>query len=134
MNPNESRFPSSKFRGGPVSECCQTRLVERDVEGLFAGDEHGTGRLPFRFFHPLPLGVDDVSLAALLEIAIEQGKRRGVHEGFIRRLLTPFQPNDDVRPRGASCMQPEVVALGQAEGQFVVLFGISAHVDWETVG
>ena len=102
----------------------QAAFIERDVQGFFLRDCHGSRRVTFGLPYPLSPGIDDLALSTLFEIAVKQGQGGRVFQRFRRRVAALFQSHDDMLARNALGVQPEVLAFGEPERQFIVLAGV----------
>ena len=77
-------------------ERLESRLSQRNENGLFLGNRHRAGRLAFDFPDVFSFRVDHFAFAAFLEIAVLECEGRGVPEGLGRRLCPSLQADHNV--------------------------------------
>ena len=74
--------------------------------------KYGPGRLFFGGLHPFAPRVNDLSFSALLQVAVEQGKRRRVPQGFRWRVRSFAQPHDDMQAVKHTVLAVDLRKLG----------------------
>ena len=88
--------PSLALYLGAFLHGLQAAFIERDVQGFFLRDCHGSRRVTFGLPYPLSPGIDDLALSTLFEIAVKQGQGGRVFQRFRRRVAALFQSHDDM--------------------------------------
>lgn len=114
---------------GPSRQASQQLLFKPHLSRLVVVVEDGPFLRSLGFFQALAVGVDDLPLPQFSQLAEVKGEERRIRDIALAELLVFLVPEDDVAPRPAGGVEPEVVSPTDPRGEVVVFLRVPPDED-----